>query len=216
MPDIQSPVPTELPSTRKLIRSTILAAVIASVLLVTVVFPAEYGIDPTGVGRRLGLTQMGEIKASLAKEASRDPAPAPHTTPALVATATETTLSAGEEPVPAATPAAAAPKLSHETRLTLRPGEGKEIKLVMREGARVKFAWSTDRGALNFDQHADSVDPPRKYHGYAKGTAVPSATGELVAAFDGFHGWFWRNRTKADVTLTLRTDGEYTALKEQP
>ena len=37
-----------LPSTAKLIRSTIIAAIIALVLLVTVVMPAEYAMDPTG------------------------------------------------------------------------------------------------------------------------------------------------------------------------
>jgi hypothetical protein len=50
------------------LRSTAIAAVIASAILVTIVLPAEYGIDPTGVGRILGLTQMGEIKMELARE----------------------------------------------------------------------------------------------------------------------------------------------------
>ena len=36
------------------------------------VLPAEYNIDPTGVGRALGLTQMGEIKTQLAREAEAD------------------------------------------------------------------------------------------------------------------------------------------------
>ena len=49
----------ELPSTAKLIRSTIIAAIVALVLLVTVVMPAEYALDPTGAGRVLGLTEMG-------------------------------------------------------------------------------------------------------------------------------------------------------------
>ncbi|UWN50052.1 hypothetical protein ASALC70_02270 [Alcanivorax sp. ALC70] len=62
----------ELPSTAKLIRSTIIAAIVALVLLVTVVMPAEYGIDPTGAGRALGLTEMGEIKEQLADEAAAD------------------------------------------------------------------------------------------------------------------------------------------------
>ena len=62
----------ELPSTGKLIRSTLLAAVAATVLLVTVVLPAEYAIDPTGAGRLLGLTDMGEIKQQLAEEAELD------------------------------------------------------------------------------------------------------------------------------------------------
>jgi len=61
----------ELPSTAKLVRSTIIAAIVALVLLVTVVMPAEYALDPTGAGRLLGLTEMGEIKEQLAEEAHR-------------------------------------------------------------------------------------------------------------------------------------------------
>ncbi|WP_227370721.1 hypothetical protein [Halomonas sp. M20] len=66
------PTRAELPSSRKLIRSTLLAGVAANVLLVTVVLPAEYGIDHTGAGRLLGLTEMGEIKEQLAEEAELD------------------------------------------------------------------------------------------------------------------------------------------------
>ena len=58
------------PDTRKLLRSTLMAAAVALVLLITVVLPAEYGIDPTRIGRVLGLTQMGEIKVRLAREAA--------------------------------------------------------------------------------------------------------------------------------------------------
>src|SRR6056297_1659458 len=64
----------ELPSTAKLIRSTIIAAIVALVLLVTVVMPAEYALDPTGAGRLLGLTEMGEIKEQLEEEAAADEA----------------------------------------------------------------------------------------------------------------------------------------------
>lgn len=46
----------------KLLKSTMLALVIAEALLVTVILPAEYAIDPTDIGRLLGLTQMGESK----------------------------------------------------------------------------------------------------------------------------------------------------------
>lgn len=61
-------------SKRTLLRSTMLALVVAATLLVCVVLPAEYGIDATGVGSVLGLTQMGEIKTRLAKEAAADAA----------------------------------------------------------------------------------------------------------------------------------------------
>ena len=62
------------PTSRQLIRSTILAVVVAALLLVTCVLPAEYGVDPTGVGRLLGLTQMGEVKMALAEEAANNAA----------------------------------------------------------------------------------------------------------------------------------------------
>lgn len=66
------PSNTELPSTAKLIKSTLLALIGAGILLVTVVMPAEYGIDPTGVGKALGLKQMGDIKHALAHEVEAD------------------------------------------------------------------------------------------------------------------------------------------------
>jgi hypothetical protein len=49
-----------------------LAVIVAAVLVLTAVLPAEYGIDPTGIGRRIGLTQMGRLKQELAKEALED------------------------------------------------------------------------------------------------------------------------------------------------
>ena len=61
-------------SPRQMLRSVLIALAVALLLLVTVVLPAEYGIDPTGVGRVLGLTRMGEIKVRLAKEAAADAA----------------------------------------------------------------------------------------------------------------------------------------------
>ena len=66
--------PDPRPDARRLMRSTAIAAVAASLILVTVVLPAEYGIDVTRVGRVLGLTQMGEIKVRLAREAAADQA----------------------------------------------------------------------------------------------------------------------------------------------
>jgi len=63
------PSRSELPSSARIIRSTVTAVLSAIVLLVTVVLPAEYAVDPTGMGRVLGLTEMGEIKQQLAKEA---------------------------------------------------------------------------------------------------------------------------------------------------
>ena len=205
MTDIHSASVAELPSSRSLLRSTLVAAAVAIVLLVTVVMPAEYGVDPTGVGRLLGLTEMGEIKVALAKEAAMSDS--------LVAAGAVAPDSAPAAPVMAGVQGSTPDSLvhSHVTEIVLRPNEGKEIKLMMRKDARATYSWSTDRGVVNYDTHADG--PGIEYHGYAKGTAKRSDEGVLVAAFDGMHGWFWRNRGTETVTVTLRTKGDYQELK---
>lgn len=59
-----------------LIRSTLLAAAGGDAILTLFWLPAEYGIDPTGVGGMLGLTEMGDIKQQLSAEAAADGAAA--------------------------------------------------------------------------------------------------------------------------------------------
>lgn len=199
------PTRAELPTSAQLLRSTLIAFVTAAVLLVSVVMPADYGIDPTGIGRLLNLTEMGEIKKELAAEAAADAA----AQPAGVAAATAVQASP-VAPVasPSAAPAAQAPKpvWRDETRITLKPGEGIEIKLSMNKDAKALFAWAVQGGVVNFDAHGDALGQSISYE---KGRGVAADEGELVAAFKGKHGWFWRNRGNSAVTLLLQTGGDY-------
>ena len=48
----------EPPSSGTLIKATVISIVAAAVILVLVVLPAEYGIDPTGIGGATGLMQL--------------------------------------------------------------------------------------------------------------------------------------------------------------
>jgi hypothetical protein len=48
---------------------------------------------------------------------------------------------------------------------------------------------------------------------HKKGKGVVGDEGELIAAFDGWHGWYWRNVSDAEVTITLETAGDYTEVK---
>ena len=161
----------ELPSTVKLIRSTIIAAIVAVFLLVSVVMPAEYALDPTGAGGLLGLTEMGEIKEQLAEEAAADEAAqmvavqssvdqkAPEVSEPVVAEAVEEPAPASEAEVapaePAPEPEIAQPQWQDEVRVVLTPGEGTEFKLTMEEGAVARFSWVSEGGPINFDTHGD-------------------------------------------------------------
>ncbi len=205
------PSNTDLPSAAKLIKSTFVAIALAALILVTAVLPAEYGIDPTGVGNVLGLTKMGEIKVSLAQEAAAE-----------MVTATAKVMKTETQEV--AKPVAKASENTVETQvqksvksdsitLSLAPDQGREVKVVMIKGGKVSYQWKTSNGRANFDVHGDSKKHRIDYFNYSKGSSV-SDSGVLEAKFDGNHGWFWRNRTGKTMTITLEVEGEFTEMTQ--
>ena len=214
-----TPLPTvnELPSTRKLVRSTVIALLTAVGLLVTVVMPSEYAIDPTGVGRALGLTQMGELKIILAQEALADAAPPQAAAPAPAPAPTPQVAQVQPIAKPVAQPASTTTSAlkTNQMSVTLKPGEGTEIKLEVLKGKSVSYEWTAVGGPVNFDTHGEPYNGEKGYfHSYSKGKQVKSDKGEFTAIFDGTHGWFWRNRSNNDVTIALKTNGDYLSVKQ--
>lgn len=245
-----------------LIRSTLIASGAAAAMLTIVYLPAEYGIDPTGFGAVLGLTEMGQIKQQLYAEAEAEDAaaanapvtldsdtlarldrieaqlatigavigapPAVTEAPTEAAEAMSAATPAPEpapevvtEPAPEAAPAetaaaveaavaAATSDWRDEVSYTLAPGEGIEVKLAMQEGQTARFYWTANGAVVNYDTHGDGSGQKVSYE---QGRGVPEQEGKLTAAFTGNHGWFWRNRTDAPVTVTLRTAGDYAEMK---
>ena len=217
------PYPNELPTSSQLLKSTIIGIISAAVLLVVAVLPAEYGIDPTGLGRVLGLTQMGEIKTQLAQEAADDrledvaqavsstEAPTVSDEAAMAETSSEdpvisrstASIEAEETVDPAPEPESWQDSLS----ITLQPGEATEVKLTMTGGATASYEWDVDQAGLNSDLHGDH--PDGDFISYRQGRNEAGDAGQFEAEFDGSHGWFWRNRSDVAVTVTLRTRGDY-------
>ena len=185
--------------------------VVAGVLLVTCVLPAEYGKDPTGVGRLLGLTQMGEVKLALAEEAASN---------AAAEASADSVIAASESSDAAPTSGAARDAAVLATRfdttlVTLPPKKGGEIKLVMPNGTRVASTWAVTGGVVNFDMHGDSTNAPKEWFvSYKKAQRVAADSGDLVAGFNGNHGWYWRNRGTSDVLIRLITSGAYEKIEK--
>lgn len=205
-----TPLQAELPSSKQLMKSTVLAAIAAIVILFTVVLPAEYGIDPTGVGSLLRLTEMGQVKQQLAEEAAADAA-------GVVATESVASEALGidrvtEQAVDAtlSDTAVSNGQWRDEIPFTLAPGEGLEIKMKMDSGDKTEYSWVVTGGDVNFDTHGDA---PGQAISYEKGRGVAADEGVLEAAFTGNHGWFWRNRGQSDVQVVLRTRGDYSTIK---
>ena len=170
------------PSLRQLNRATLLAIGVAALVLVVAVLPAEYGVDPTGAGRLLGLTPMGEMKKQQAQgEAS-------------------TAGAAGDS-------ITSTPSGGTQVRIVLRPYGGREVKAWMKAGVEMRYTWSTDGEAVEYEFHGDHDDGRSdNVSSYEKG-AKASAKGTLKAGFNGRHGWYWHNLKPVPVTVTATVEG---------
>jgi hypothetical protein len=203
----QKPSLEELPSSAQLLRSTVIAAVSAAAILVAVVLPAEYGIDPTGAGGILGLTEMGEIKTQLADEAEAD------RLLELEATGGDQSsfLDGIFDLFVGSAHAQEAEVWRDETTFTLAPGDSAEWKLVMTEGQTAEYRMLVEGGRVNFDLHGHGGGQSVTYE---KGRGSTGDEGDIVAAFDGEHGWFWRNRDSQPATVTVQVRGEYAEFRD--
>lgn len=213
------PTRAELPTSAQLIKSTIIALIAAVVILVTIVLPAEKAIDPTGIGRLLKLTEMGEIKLQLANEAAIDRAKdKPKLTPVEPGKSSSlldriiAQFGVGAAHASDRIITAQAPRKETIT-VTLKPTEGAEWKMTMVKGAQVKFTWRVTGGVVNYDMHGSPASGGKE-QSYKAERGLATSTGVITAAFDGTHGWFWRNRGNAEVTLILEVEGAFADLKK--
>lgn len=204
------------PSTGRLLKATAVALLIAGLILVAAVLPAEYGIDPTGIGSRLGLDALGSnAKAAEPDAASavQEPSVGP-TDPAPKAAANEAIdATAVFGPAPGQTfdkTASTTHKLPprRETlSLTLPPGDGAEIKALVAKGGAFVFHWKAS-GDVAVDMHGERTNAAKdEYTSYSIERAQRESSGQFTAPFDGRHGWYWLNRGSEAVAIRIEVIG---------
>jgi hypothetical protein len=195
---------------KELLRGMLVAAGVAGLLLVTTVMPAEYGIDPLGVGKALGLTQLHNP----AQRAGGANVSAPATVPAGMSGATKgsTVAAKGEErALTIASPQAIAYR-ADSMEIVLPPKKGVEVKTHLAKGATLIYTWKTKNGELlNHDFHGEPVDAGKdEFESFILENGVSESRGSLIAPFTGVHGWYWKNLSSEPVTVVLSASGFYT------
>lgn len=178
-------------TTPQLLKATAVALVAAGALMVSAVLPAEYGIDPTGIGKALGLTALHSPVAAAPAE----------TMPAAPATTPEQSV------IQQATPFR-----TGEMNLTLQPNEGAEIKAQMKAGESFVFSWVSAGGPVNFDMHGEKPNDGNNFTTYWKDRAKSEGHGSFTAPFDGSQGWYWKNKGTDPVTITVKVSGYFEKL----
>jgi hypothetical protein len=202
MPESPLPAGFEAPSGKRIAVSALIACLVGGVILVTAVLPAEYGIDPTGIGRALGLTALSEPARTIE---IRDFVGGNETV-------REAEIPDFGEPVPLPNPEIHqdedGPPQVADFEITIPPEGETEIKTVLRGGKMIEYTWSVDRGTIYSDFHGHNPDFGSDFFvRYREHQEGAGQSGSLVAPFDGEHGWYWLNYNDYPVTVTLEVIG---------
>jgi hypothetical protein len=172
-------------STRQIVVASVAALCVATVVLVAAVLPAEFGKDPLGTGKALGLLALYDADANPTKSTTAEPA--------------RTTARPREYRV--------------DTRaLPLGPGQSFEFKYRLDKGGGMVYAWSAN-APLKYEFHGEPSDRALQVQSYEKSQA-DYASGTLTAAFAGIHGWYWENTGDTPVTITITSAGFFTTAEE--
>lgn len=188
--DIETP---ELPSKRKLTVTTAIALAAALVIVFALVLPAEYGRDPLGTGKLLGIGVLSAPPIQ-AMEAPSD-----------------ATLYAPSQQGPIGY--YAGPYKVDSTKFTLGPYEYVEYKYRLEKGATMLYSW-TASAPVKHDFHGqpdskttqteESFDKKDRREGH----------GTFTAPFSGIDGWYWENTGGETITVSITTAGFYSAATE--
>lgn len=196
----------EPPSGKSILIGTVAALVAALIVLVIVIWPAEYGRDPTGIGGLLGITGMSTAATQTIQITD------------VVGgneTLREVEIPDFGDPVPLPNPNVhqpgdAAPQTRTMT-VELEPGAETEVKIVLRENQMIAYSWSVDDGVIYSDFHGHTPEFGEdfwvRYQEDQRGS--PGGHGSLVAPFSGEHGWYWVNLEDHPVTVTLTVTGYF-------
>lgn len=200
------------PSRSSLIKAALWTFAGAVIVAVLFVLPAEYGVDPTGIGSRIGLTQLAGVSA-----------PDIDTAPRVVQ---GTWPEAPEEfdyydPEVLGDPFSRAhetPFRSDRIEIPLDEFEQVEVKASMNQGEAFVYSWRLVEGDTVYtDFHADphQVDQyPDMYWIRYLESESGGESGSLVAPFDGNHGWFWLNIEENPIKIELEVHGYYENVEE--
>lgn len=195
---------------KQLIRYVFIALFIGIVVLVTAVLPAEYNIDPLGTGKLFGFSR-------LYSQPAEDESKLQTVQLNFKKLSIEEIGSGPDVPVPAEVdnpPPLQQYSMREDNNITVlvKADKGIEYKFKMLKYGKTKYEWSTDGSILYSDMHGELIleNPPKEeyFESYTEAYSN-NMTGTLTAPFEGIHGWYFRNKNKEDVTVTIKLKGQY-------
>ena len=100
---------------------------------------------------------------------------------------------------------------NNNATIVVKANKAVEYKFKISQFEKLEYEWKSD-APLHYDFHGDpevKEDFPSGYfESYAIGNS-DSAKGKITIPYQGSHGWYWKNESGNDITITLTTKGKY-------
>lgn len=178
----------------RLIAATLGALLVAALIVLGAVLPAEFNRDPLGLGR---LTGIGKLWAPPEKTVDTKSASAP--------LAREFDVPFREDTV----------EIPLGGFMTGAENSELEYKVRMKKGAALTYSWGVTGAEraddFHFDQHGHTTPAPGQpmtVATYKQAFGLKQA-GALTAPFDGIQGWQFSNSSEQPVVVRLKLAGFY-------
>ncbi|QXD26168.1 hypothetical protein F7C95_09940 [Opitutia bacterium ISCC 51] len=191
-----------------------LAALGAVILLVMVVLPAEYGIDPTGFGRLTSISKLSESAPAAGQDFGQ--------TMEFNIAEYDVTAERIEESIQGLIKLEEVPFRTETIDLKIEDFGEMEHKFIMPADSTLVYSWEvlgakSDGVYFEFHGHPSTADAPNYPEGfeqaYSKGEGT-SQSGSFTTPFPGYHGWYLMNLEEAEITVRLNVSGYWTEHKE--
>ena len=166
-------------SKTSLLKSVLLSMVIAVSILITVILPAEFGIDHTGIGSMLGLDALNN----------------PNEITAIISRSGEGDLEFRQD----------------EVEVLISANSGLEYKFFLEMHSNINYEWSSP-SPLYFDMHGEPEGDTTGYFESYGASITNGMKGSVTVPFAGSHGWYWRNDTDENISISLKTLGNYNVI----
>ncbi|MCH7565566.1 MAG: hypothetical protein IH968_17275 [Gemmatimonadetes bacterium] len=174
----------EPPSRARLAWASLAALLVAGIVLVTTVLPAEFNIDPLGIGEALGLVVLSGSGSSVI----------PIRPDGLIAHRSSYRID--------------------QRTFELEPGEFVEYKYRLEQGRSMVYSWTASFWVRSeMHSEADGA-PAGTAEFFEVLDEALQGHGSYVAPFSGIHGWYWLNEGDRTVTVTLHATGFFTTSTE--
>ena len=95
-----------------------------------------------------------------------------------------------------------------EIEILVPANDGLEYKFFLYTHSNLNYEWNST-SSLYFDMHGEPDGDTTGYFESYGAATVDEMSGSVTVPFAGSHGWYWRNDSGEDISISLKTLGNY-------